>query len=287
MFKNKLLNTLILAALSAPGLALAEDAPASANTFTSNVGLTSDYTFRGISQNMRSLAVQGGFDYAHASGMYAGTWASNVSGNQYNNASLEWDLYGGYNGKVNDDLAYNAGVVSVIYPNANTAFDGSGKNYDTTEVQFGGTYLGVNVAYHYALTNWFGISSEAGGFNPVVISNGANTTTLTSDGQASGLSSKGSSYLEINYTYTFAGDAALLLHAGRQTVQNFGLLSYADYKIGLSKPLGGFTFAAAYTATNATDNSLYHIIGANAPMATKADKDLRNGNFALSLSRSF
>ncbi|MGC2165225.1 MAG: TorF family putative porin, partial [Gallionella sp.] len=112
MKKSNLLNSLILAALVVPGVAMAEDA--SPHTFTGNVGFTTDYTFRGISQNYRSPAVQGGFDYAHSSGFYAGTWASNVSGNQYTNTSMEWDWYAGYNGKVNDDLAYNVGLVSVV-----------------------------------------------------------------------------------------------------------------------------------------------------------------------------
>ena len=67
--------------------------------------------------------MQGGFDYAHSSGFYAGTWLSNISwftdqnagvknapvslaspgsvGAPYsvgasNTASLEWDLYAGY-----------------------------------------------------------------------------------------------------------------------------------------------------------------------------------------------
>jgi uncharacterized protein (TIGR02001 family) len=42
--------------------ALAEDSP---HSFTANVGLTSDYLFRGISQTGHDPAIQGGFDYAH------------------------------------------------------------------------------------------------------------------------------------------------------------------------------------------------------------------------------
>jgi hypothetical protein len=42
--------------------------------------LVSDYIFRGISQTQRQPAIQGGFDYSHASGFYVGTWASNVAG---------------------------------------------------------------------------------------------------------------------------------------------------------------------------------------------------------------
>ena len=46
---------------------------------------------------LQDPAIQGGFDYAHASGVYLGTWGSSVSGNQYLGGNgMEWDLYGGY-----------------------------------------------------------------------------------------------------------------------------------------------------------------------------------------------
>ncbi len=50
-------------------------APAFAGA-TGNVGVFSDYIFRGISQTGGAAAVQGGLDYSHASGLYAGTWIS-------------------------------------------------------------------------------------------------------------------------------------------------------------------------------------------------------------------
>ena len=43
-----------------------------------NVGLYSDYIFRGYTQTQNEPAIQGGFDVEHSSGLYAGTWASNV-----------------------------------------------------------------------------------------------------------------------------------------------------------------------------------------------------------------
>ena len=48
-------------------------------TFTGNVGLFSQYVFRGISQTNEKPALQGGFDLGHKSGFYVGTWASNIS----------------------------------------------------------------------------------------------------------------------------------------------------------------------------------------------------------------
>ena len=84
MMKSKLLIPLILAALAVPGVALAADtAPVPDYTITGNVGFTSDYVFNGISQSFRTPALQGGFDYVRTSGIYLGTWASSISGNQY------------------------------------------------------------------------------------------------------------------------------------------------------------------------------------------------------------
>lgn len=256
-------------------LALPMVVQAGETEFTGNVGVVSDYTFRGISQNFRSPALQGGFDYAHDSGLFLGTWASNISGNQYTNASLEWDVYGGYNGKVNDDLGYSVAVTSVFYPGGKTAATAPNKKWDTTELSAGVTFKGINVKYSYALTDWYGIASAAnGGFEPTMWSNGA----TTADAAGANLSSKGSGYLEINYSYTFAEDVTLSLHAGHQKIKNFSLLSYTDYKIGISKPYKGFTFALNYTNTNATNNNLYHV------SANGDSKNLRGGILALSVS---
>src|SRR5713226_7192278 len=72
-------------------------APASEHTFTGNVGLFGDYRFRGISQTFRKPAIQGGFDYSHASGFYLGNWNSNVSsGASYPAGDLEMDFFGGW-----------------------------------------------------------------------------------------------------------------------------------------------------------------------------------------------
>lgn len=85
-------SALLFAAVNAAALPLHgyADAAKDDHTVTGNVGLVSDYRFRAISQTFREPAVQGGLDYAHASGFYAGTWASNVSGNLYpNGAGME------------------------------------------------------------------------------------------------------------------------------------------------------------------------------------------------------
>lgn len=276
MLKKKLLVAALASSFSLAALA-------DEHTFTGNVGFTSDYVFRGISQNFRSPAIQGGFDYVHASGFYAGTWASNVSGNQYSNASMEWDWYAGYNGKATEDVAYNVSLVTVVYPGGKTSTAGATKKWDTTEFQFGGTFKDINVAYHYALTDWFGISDGAGGYSPNLWAAGdtqASSATGATTADKANASSKGSGYLEVNYTYALPADVSLALHAGHQKIANFSKLSYSDFKIGVSKAYAGFNFGLAYTKTNATDNNLYHV------KWNGDDKKLGGSIIALSVSRS-
>src|SRR5260221_9034110 len=107
----------------APAAAPAAAAPAPAPapepdwTFTSNIGLFSQYVFRGVSQTNEKPAVQGGFDLGHKSGFYVGTWASNISwisdfvpqGAPPVSASLEWDFYRGHKGSPPLDFRYAFG----------------------------------------------------------------------------------------------------------------------------------------------------------------------------------
>ena len=277
MHKTKLMVVLLGALCAMPVLAAEAPAAPAAPAVTANVGFTTDYVFNGISQNYRTPALQGGFDYAHSSGLYLGVWASNISGNQYTNASMETDIYGGYNGKVNDDLAYQLGLIQVMYPGGKTGDPTAGayKRWDTTEAILGATFKGVNVKVTYTLTDWYGISNN--GFAPSMWTDGSSTA----DSNAADLSSKGSTYVEANYSFDLGNDLSLALHAGHQKIVNFSKLDYTDYKLAISKLYQGFTYGLAYTTTNGTDNNLYHV------KANGDDKVLSGNILAASVSRSF
>ncbi len=101
--KKALLAASVAAVLRTARTAMAQTpAPAPAAkaepdyTLTANVGLFSDYRFRGFTQTDYQPAIQGGFDFAHKSGFYLGNWNSNVSSALYNGAPIEMDFYGGY-----------------------------------------------------------------------------------------------------------------------------------------------------------------------------------------------
>ena len=85
---------------SASTVAFADDAPALpfGLEFSGSAAMTTDYRFRGMSQNENDAAVQAGFHLASKSGLYAGVWGSNVklANGDTETANLELDPYIGY-----------------------------------------------------------------------------------------------------------------------------------------------------------------------------------------------
>lgn len=85
---------------------------------SANLGVTSNYLWRGQPQSADEAAISGGLDYAHDSGFYAGTWVSSIGGG----SQYELDLYLGYGfsfGGVDLDVGY----ITYIYPVGGVALD--------------------------------------------------------------------------------------------------------------------------------------------------------------------
>lgn len=209
-----LTHLMLLAGLvGMPMAAVAEDSP---HTITGNLSFVSDYAFRGISQTDEDPAIQGGFDYAHASGFYLGTWGSNVElGAAPDAANMEWDIYGGYAGSMGD-LGYNVGVLAYLYPD----FDDS----NTVELYAGVTYMGFGLKASY---------------------------TVSDEYFAAGNNSDGTVYWDASYAYTFGNGMALNLHYG-YTDGSGPMFDYADWKVGVTVPVGKFNVGLAYTDTDAS-----------------------------------
>ena len=70
-------SKIVLALLATSSAAFAQTAPA-APEVTYNVGVVSQYRYRGIAQTKGDPALQGGVDYANANGFYAGAWGSTI-----------------------------------------------------------------------------------------------------------------------------------------------------------------------------------------------------------------
>jgi uncharacterized protein (TIGR02001 family) len=79
---------------------------------SANVGVTSDYVFRGISQTFQDPAVQGGVDFT-CGRFYFGFWGSNVDFGP--DANVEIDVYAGIKGTAGR-ISWDLGVIYYGYP---------------------------------------------------------------------------------------------------------------------------------------------------------------------------
>jgi uncharacterized protein (TIGR02001 family) len=246
-FAASLLCVVGAAQAQTPGTPAAEPAPP--HTLTGNVAAVSDYRFRGVSQTYRQPAIQGGFDYTHASGFYLGNWNSSVSSNSYNNgAGLEVDMYGGYRFPLTKELTGDVGVLHYLYPGAklNSApATPTGNKYDNTEIYFGVTQGGFNAKLSYAVTDYFGLNSTTAGY--------AYFNALPARGD-----SRGTTYLDLNYNVDLGNQLTLGLHAGHTSVRRYSELSYTDYKVSVGKEFAGVNLNLGLVGTNA-DSRFYQV----------------------------
>lgn len=206
------MKKLFLALLMVAGVSVAQA------QVSGNLGLTSDYRFRGISQTQNAPAVQGGIDYAHSSGFYVGNWNSSVSSQVYTNGSgVESDVYAGYKKEIMG-ITVDVGSYNYFYPRATTTAN-TGSNFDTQEGFVGISRGPVAVKYSHTLGNgYFGTANA-----------------------------RGTGYYEANVAYPIPGSKiSLLAHAGHTNVANSSSLDYSDYNFGVGYNLQGWDIAAKY-----------------------------------------
>jgi uncharacterized protein (TIGR02001 family) len=238
----KAVAALALASLASAAVAQTPAAPPE-HTVTANVGLFSEYIFRGISQTAGEPALQGGFDYAHASGFYAGTWASNVGWLEdfgaYNRSSLEWDVYGGFKASFpGSDVFWDVGTIYYYYPGRRNA---GVVDADTWEIYAGIGWQWLTFRFSYSLDDYFGA-------------------------RPTGRKTDGTYYVDLSAAYP-VGDTGLSLiahvgyldhtHDGNdEDLSTGGKVSYTDWKLGVSYvipdgPVKGLEVGAYYTGNNA------------------------------------
>tara|TARA_B100000282_G_scaffold214342_1_gene158512 strand:+ start:11023 stop:11658 length:636 start_codon:yes stop_codon:yes gene_type:complete len=110
---------------------------ASAVSVSGNAAITSDYIWRGMTQNAGEVSGSVGFDLETDAGFYLGTWSGTAkfdedgTGPGTNFSSLELDYYGGYAGSIGD-IGYDIGFIEVTYPGAGA-------------LDFSETYLGLDI----------------------------------------------------------------------------------------------------------------------------------------------
>ena len=228
----------------APADAPATAAPAPDWTFTGNVGLFSEYVFRGVSQTNEKPAIQGGFDLGHKSGFYVGTWASNISwlsdATPGVSASMEWDMYGGFRGPLYGDLGYDVGLLYYYYPGT---YPGNGYTKpNTLEGYVGLTWKFLSLKYSYSFDD------KTFGFPD---SRGSDYIDLTAN------------YDVIDKVNDVIGKVTLTGHVGHQRYKHFDDYSYTDWKVGASTEVYGVTAGLFVTGTDARDDLYTNPFGKN------------------------
>ncbi|KAF3997163.1 TorF family putative porin [Glaciimonas immobilis] len=269
---SKLLLTTVVATTMVTGFAHADDAvptaptvaaapaaePVPDNVIAYNIGLVNDYRFRGISQTRLNAAVQGGVDYTNnPTGLYAGTWLSNINWikDSVNSAGfkgkgdIEWDLYAGKRGDLPLGFTYDVGGLYYYYPANNYSL--ISKNANTFELYGQLGYGPGYFKYSQSLTNLFGT-----------------------------VNSKNSGYYDLGANFDVGSGITLGLHYGHQTVAHSNFTSYNDWKVGVTKTfdvLYGVTLGAAYVGTDAK----------NGAYASPSGKNLGKNGLVFSLAKTF
>jgi uncharacterized protein (TIGR02001 family) len=282
---KKLIALAVTSALASPLVAVAADpAPTPDHTFTGNVGLFSSYRFRGIDQTFGKPALQGGVDYSHSSGLYAGNWNSNVSsGAGFPDGNLEMDFYGGYKTSIGD-IGLDVGAIFYYYPGSEARGLGTGADSGAVtnkEIYLGATWNILTVKYYYSLDDYFSLR----GVDAAALSTGKST--------------RGTSYLDLSAAYDLGAGWGINGHVGHLSLKNVHNGNYTDWKLGVTKDLNGWLFGLAYIDTNAAGNCTgastyqpYCFTNSNSDNAGviafgSKTKDAGRGIAVLSVSKTF
>jgi len=241
--RSRILSLAFAAAASIPSLAAAQQAaPApEPSPFTGNITLVTDYRFRGITQTWGLPALQGGFDYAHDSGVYLGNWNSNVSETAgFPNGNLEMDFYGGWK-KAFGDIGLDVGAIYYYYPGTNAAGSAGAAvvNGDRAFAGKAGAVAGsgkVSNLEGYVGLSWKWLSAKV---------------FYALDDYFSTPGTQGTTYLDLTGNYDMGSGWTLIGHVGRLDVKDYSSANYTDYKLGVTKDIKGWLAGASVIGTNA------------------------------------
>lgn len=205
--KKSIVLATAVASILASGVAAAE--------LSANAAITSNYIWRGVTQTNDSAAGQGGIDWGHDSGLYVGTWLSNVDfsgdlGLGYENGTgYEMDVYAGYGGEAGS-LGYDLGVITYQYPIT--------PEFNFTEVYLSGTMSIVTLGLAY--------------------------TVDAASGNDGGVFDSGDMYVNGSLDFP-AGKTDMSIYAGTYMFENdggtAGEVDYIHYGASIGKD--GFTFS--------------------------------------------
>ena len=211
--KKSIVLATAVASVLASGVASAE--------LSANAAITSNYIWRGVTQTSDQAAGQGGIDWGHDSGLYVGTWVSNVNFANSDDG-YEMDVYAGFGGEAGS-IGYDLGVISYQYPVT--------PEFNFTEVYVSGTMSIVTIGLNYTVDAASGNDAE-------------NTVG------ASGLFDSGDTYVYGSADFS-AGKSDMSVYVGSYMFSNdgksysngnaYGELDFNHFGASIGKD--GFTFA--------------------------------------------
>jgi uncharacterized protein (TIGR02001 family) len=268
--RKSLITTAVLGALAVPSFVFAADAaPAPDLTVAYNIGLYSQYIFRGLTQTNGNPALQGGVDLTHSSGLYLGAWASNISwlrdkntgsggsgtSAYSNDGHLEVDVYGGYRYNFANGLGIDVGALQYLYEGAkNRGHSDAYASAYTTEV--------------YGALSYGWVQAKIS----TVVSDSAWTVGKYLGSTGASKDAQGTYYAELNATIPvsdligakdgLASGITGIAHIARQEFnagKDNDVYSYTDYKLGLQKSftegaLNGVNVGGYWTYANTKDS---------------------------------
>jgi len=249
-----LLALCALASAASAQTAAPAAAPQPSYTLSYNLGATTEYRYRGISQSARKPALQGGIDFTHTSGFYLGAWASTITWIKDSPAApasakgpLEVDLYGGYKGEIAKDFGYDVGALQYWYAGNNLGNVSGFANPNTLELYGALSYGPVTAKYSRSTSNLFGT-----------------------------INSKNSGYFDLSASFDLGSGYSVVPHVGTQTVRN--AYTYSDYSLTLNKDIDGLVLSAAVIGTNKKNFFLYPGSGST---------DMGKANLVLAIKKNF
>jgi uncharacterized protein (TIGR02001 family) len=263
-----LLATSFSGASSFAQTAPAAEAAAPVSTMAYNLGVVSDYRYRGISQSGNKPALQFGADYTDKSGMYVGTWNSSITWIRDTpdhtlttvtaKGPLETDIYGGYRGSITSDLTFDVGALQYLYLNNNLASVPNYANPNTTEIYGQLLYGAAYAKLSDSTSNLFGTPNT-----------------------------KGSTYVDLGYTFDFGDGLTSGLHFGNQTIKSNSLSSqvtaYNDYSVALNKDFDGLVVSGTVLGTDYSSRGTRM----NNTLYGTGTKNLAGASFILGIKKNF
>jgi hypothetical protein len=212
---NPLLKKVALAATISCVLSSQAFAGASAN-----IGVMSDYMWRGMSQNDNQASAMAGLDYEMDNGLYVGTWAANVAND---GDDVEVDFYAGFSKELSGGFGYDIGAIAYVYP---------GADLDFTEVYINGSYGPVEI----------GVASTVAADDSTIEGDLYSHITLSKE-----VGPFGASATIGNYDFDAGGDQQnYQLTASYEIPAGFGELTGAIDKISSGDSIASLTFSKSF-----------------------------------------